>query len=103
VYRQLAQVSMTGCLKKPLEENKRKYALQFPLTVVPEGELLERLRRDPHISYIKPITWMPLLPIKSNVVMSYDTIDELEAGMTELSAYTNDSYIADAYKAFEQF
>jgi len=35
--------------------------------------------------------------------MSYDTIDELEAGMLELKVYTQDSYIEDAYKAFEQF
>lgn len=103
VYRQLALVSMTGSFKKPLEENKRKYALQFPLTVVPDGELLQRLRRDPHVSYIKPITWMPLLPIRSNVVMSYDTVDELEEGMKSLSAYSTEGYIADAYKAFEQF
>jgi hypothetical protein len=94
---------MTGSLGEPRCNGKRKYALQLPLTVLPEGELLERLRRDPRVSYIKPITWMPLLPIKSNIIMSCDSPDELSAAMMEYAEYTHNGYICEARKAFEQF
>lgn len=103
VYRQLTHAAMTGSLGERRGNGVRKYALQLPLTVLPEGELLERLRRDPHISYIKPITWMPLLPIKSNIIMSYDSVEELYTGMMEYAAYTHNDYLDEARKAFEQF
>jgi len=103
VYRQLTHAAMTGSLGEPRCNGKRKYALQLPLTVLPEGELLERLRRDPRVSYIKPITWMPLLPIKSNIIMSCDSLDELSAAMMEYAEYTHNGYICEARKAFEQF
>jgi biotin carboxylase len=103
VYRLLTRAAMTGRLGEGRGNGVWKYALQLPLTVLPEGEFLERLRRDPHISYIKPITWMPLLPIKSNIIMSYDTIDELRAGMMQYAAFTHSGYLCEAEKAFGQF
>ena len=103
VYRELAYISMNKTFsgRQPLE--KTKYAMQFPLTVLPEGEFLQELKNNPAVSYIKPITWMPLLPIKSNIIISYDTIDELIEGMMSFEQYTHPKYIEEAKKSLQYF
>ena len=102
VYSILAHTAITG--KLPLDPAvSSKYAMQFPLTVVPEGALLKQLRGNPNVTYIKPITWMPILPIKSNVILSYDSIDALSAGVKSLEEYSDARYINEAQASFQLF
>lgn len=103
VYQELAHVCIHDTMNVHPPQAETKYAIQFPLTVFPAGELLESMQNNPHIGYIKPIDWMPVLPIKSNVIMSYDTQDELFKGVIELQEYTHARYIEEAGKSFNYF
>lgn len=102
VYSILAHTAITDQLPTPTEVTQ-KYAMQFPLTVVPEGALLSQLQDDPNVAYIKPITWMPILPIKSNVILSYDSLDGLSRGVRSLEAYSDTRYIKEAEAGFAMF
>ncbi len=102
VYSILAHTAITDQLPTALEVSE-KYAMQFPLTVVPEGVLLEELQANPNVTYIKPITWMPILPIKSNVILSYESLDALSAGVKSLEEYSDTRYIKEAEASFELF
>ncbi|MEP2936697.1 MAG: ATP-grasp domain-containing protein [Gilvibacter sp.] len=102
VYSILAHTAITD--KLPTEQEvSQKYAMQFPLTVVPEGALLKQLQANPNVTYIKPITWMPILPIKSNVILSYETLDALNEGVKSLEQYSDERYIQEAQASFQLF
>ena len=102
VYKELTNISITDSISSNYDK-KEKYALQLPLSVLPEGKFLKKLKKNPHVKYIKPISWMPILPIKSNVIISYDSIDKLYEGMIELEQYSHVRYIEEAKRAFENF
>jgi carbamoylphosphate synthase large subunit len=102
VYNILAHTAITDQLPSN-QEVLPKYAMQFPLTVVPEGALLKQLQENPNVTYIKPITWMPILPIKSNVILSYESLDALSAGVKSLEAYSDARYIKEAEASFQLF
>ena len=103
VYKELTHVCINNAIRKDLAVNKHQYAIQFPLSILPEGDLLKKMQHDPHISYIKPIAWMPILPIRSNVIMSYDTQEELFQGIKAFEDVTDSRYIAEATKSFDYF
>ncbi|WP_326983234.1 ATP-grasp domain-containing protein [Chryseobacterium sp. MYb264] len=103
VYRELTYLCTQDTLRKDLAIHPNNYAIQFPLNINPEGDLLKEMQQDPHISYIKPVTWMPILPIRSNVIMSYDTPDGLLKGIRALEHLTDPRYINEALQSFDFF
>jgi len=102
VYKELTNISITDSISSNYGKEE-KYALQLPLSVLPEGKFLNKLEKNPHVKYIKPISWMPILPIKSNVIISYASTDKLYEGMMELEQYSHVRYIEEAKRAFENF
>ncbi|MGV4413932.1 ATP-grasp domain-containing protein [Chryseobacterium sp. T1] len=103
VYKELTHICINNAIRKDLVIKEHKYAIQFPLNILPEGDLLEELQKNPHISYIKPITWMPILPIRSSIIMSHNTSDELLQGIKALENFTDPRYITEALKSFDYF
>lgn len=102
-YRELAYICLHDTMRKAPDEGAGKFAVQFPLSVLPEGDLLTLLQEDPDVSYIKPISWMPVLPIKSNVIMSSSSVSGLFEKILALAPYTDVRYINEARRSFESF
>lgn len=102
-HKELAHMSIHNTLRKNTVIENDKYAIQLPLNVLPEGEFLKRLQEDPHISYIKPITWMPILPIRSSIIVTYQTKEALLNGIMAFEQFSDPRYMNEAYQTFEYF
>jgi carbamoylphosphate synthase large subunit len=103
VFRALTMIAINDRLDAGVSDSQKKFAIQFPLTIIPEGELLDSLKSRYNVHYVKPITWMPFLPIKSNIIVSFDTEEALLAGINHLSQYSDEKYLAEAKRAVNYF
>jgi len=94
-YKLLTQIAVKDEIVNYAHTTK-KYAMQLPLTIMPDENLSREFMNDRNLHYIKPITWIPILPIKSNIIVSYNSPDELSEGILKYRKYTNDNYLKEA-------
>ena len=94
-YKMLAEIATTNEINLVDERSYPSYAIQLPLTIPYDSIELKNLQSSNCIHYIKPINWMPLLPIKCNIIVSKATPLELINELSVFEKYTNSAYISE--------
>lgn len=95
-YKTLAHIAINNSLPINHFHGNFKYAIQLPLTVVDDKELLSELQNDINFCYLKEILWMPLLSIKCNIILSYNSLNDLNSGLKKYKKYTSIEYYKEA-------
>lgn len=101
-YKLLTQIAINDSISD-INVTSQKFVIQFPLTILPGEELLQKFKKNQDLLYIKPITWIPLLEIKSNILLSYETLEDLYQGINIYKKYSNDYYYNEAIINIENF
>lgn len=76
-------------------------AIGLPITVPTTDPRVVAAARAPSVRYVKPITWMPLLPIKGSVLLAAESTDALLDEVQRFAPLTSDAYLLQAYTALE--
>ncbi|MEN5057847.1 hypothetical protein [Sphingobacterium kitahiroshimense] len=101
VYRELTHLAITKRFRNSEVSTTGKCAIQMPLVILPTEEMLTKLHIDAQISMVKPIDWMPFLPLKGNIILVAETLVSLKNKVQKIAQFSNERYVEEAMRSIE--
>jgi phosphoribosylaminoimidazole carboxylase (NCAIR synthetase) len=95
-FRTLARLAMGMPLEEP-RARPEEIAVNLPIVVPTEDERVRRLKSHPAVRYVKPIDWMPSLPIKGSLLLQAGSLGEMRGVIEELSPLSARNYLDEMH------
>ncbi len=90
-FRLLARLAMGDTLRSP--PTPGGVAVNLPITISAGDERVQRFAGHPALRHVKPIEWMPMLPIRASLLLQAPDLAGLHAAITEMEELTTAAYL----------